>query len=128
MREPPHHLSPTFRKLERDMILSEPSSECTLFQTTHPQIHEWFNTIVWRLTLPSGIISQWGNCKPFLDKPGNRDLHKVSRIGRLDLRLISPKITGHGRFNRHLPILGLSDSEICRGRGDEEKTPFHLLT
>lgn len=64
--------------------------------------------------------------KLFLDDPGNRDGKVIPELIREDLLLVTVIITEHGYFNKYLHTLGLTDSDVCRGCGEEEETPLHL--
>ena len=43
------------------------------------------------------------------------------------IRLITHAVTGHASLNRHLALLGLADSPMCRMCGEGEETAAHVL-
>jgi hypothetical protein len=42
-------------------------------------------------------------------------------------RVVIDLLTGHNTLRRHLHIIGLSDSPLCRKCGAEEETSAHIL-
>jgi hypothetical protein len=60
------------------------------------------------------------------------DLVWVSRLGfcpstGIQSRVVSGLLTGHNTQRRHLHLLGLSDSPLCRRRETENETAAHIL-
>ena len=49
------------------------------------------------------------------------------KLSRVNLRAAMCLLTGHGGFNKHLTVMGLSDSSTCPLCGQEEDTSAHLL-
>ena len=46
---------------------------------------------------------------------------------RTQSRAVSGLLTGHYTLRRHLYLMGLSDSPLCRRCGTEDETPAHIL-
>ncbi|CAH2263168.1 jg24008 [Pararge aegeria aegeria] len=43
------------------------------------------------------------------------------------LRKVVGLITGHSSLNRHLSIIGVTDSPLCRACMEENETPTHVM-
>jgi hypothetical protein len=48
-------------------------------------------------------------------------------FNRTRSRAVTGLLTGHDTLRRHLHLIGLSDSPLCRRRGAEEETSAHIL-
>jgi hypothetical protein len=48
-------------------------------------------------------------------------------FNRTQSRVIASLLTGHNTLRRHLHLLGLVDSPLCRRCGVEEETSAHIL-
>jgi hypothetical protein len=46
---------------------------------------------------------------------------------RIQSRVVTGLLTGHNTLRRHLHLLGLSDSLLCRMCGAEDETSVHIL-
>ena len=46
---------------------------------------------------------------------------------RQNLRLVTDILTGHCQVRKHLHIMGLSESALCRGCEQEDETIEHIL-
>ncbi|CAK1599870.1 unnamed protein product [Parnassius mnemosyne] len=58
----------------------------------------------------------------------NSRLTKVlMRLNKLQIRIVTSAITGHGTFNKHLFTIGVTDSPLCRACMREEETGAHVL-
>ena len=42
-------------------------------------------------------------------------------------RAVTGLLTGHNTLRRHLPLMGMSDSVLCRRRGAEDEISAHIL-
>jgi hypothetical protein len=49
------------------------------------------------------------------------------RVNRTQSRVVTGFLTGHNTLRRHLHLLGLLDSPLCRRCGVEEETSAHML-
>jgi len=52
---------------------------------------------------------------------------KFLSLNRAQSRVITGLVTGHNTLRRHLHLLGLLDSPLCRRRGVKEETLAHIL-
>jgi hypothetical protein len=52
---------------------------------------------------------------------------KFSSFNRTQSRVVTGLLTGHNTLRRHLYLLGLLDSPLCRGCGVKEETSAHIL-
>jgi hypothetical protein len=48
-------------------------------------------------------------------------------FNRTQSRAVTGLLIGHNTLRRHLHLMGLSDSPLCRGCGAEDKTAAHIL-
>jgi len=48
-------------------------------------------------------------------------------FNRIQSRVVTVLLTGHNTLRRHLHLLGLSDSSLCRRCGTENETSAHFL-
>jgi len=46
---------------------------------------------------------------------------------RTQSKVVTALLTGHNTLRRHLHLMGLSDSPLCRRCGAEEETSAHVL-
>jgi len=51
---------------------------------------------------------------------------KICRANRTQSRAVTDLLTGHNTLRRHLHLLGLLDSPLCRRCGVKEKTSAHI--
>lgn len=65
--------------------------------------------------------------KEALPSPNYRLTKTVLRLNRPRLRMVTAAITGHGSFNKHLSVLGVTDSPLCRACMGTEETAAHVL-
>jgi hypothetical protein len=52
---------------------------------------------------------------------------KFLSFNRTQSRAVTGLLTGHNTLRRHLDLLGLADSPLCRKCGVEEETSAHIL-
>ncbi|CAH2244890.1 jg21342 [Pararge aegeria aegeria] len=75
----------------------------------------------------------WANakdCKQTKIAFPNLNQHLTNKLLRLDrskLRKVVGLITGHSSLNRHLSIIGVTDSPLCRAWLEENETPTHVM-
>jgi len=48
-------------------------------------------------------------------------------FNRIQSRAVTGRLTGHNTLRRHLHLMGLSDSPLCRRCGAEDETSAHIL-
>jgi len=48
-------------------------------------------------------------------------------FNRIQSRAVTGLLTGHNTLRRHLHLMGLSDSPLCRRYGAEDETSAHIL-
>ena len=46
---------------------------------------------------------------------------------RIQSRVVIGLLTGHNALGRHLPLMGLTNSPLCRRCGAEDDTSAHIL-
>lgn len=71
-----------------------------------------------------------GECrqaKEALPSIDGRFTKKVLRLTKQQLRKVTAVTTGHGSFNKHLYVIGVTDSPLCRACMEEDETAAHLL-
>jgi hypothetical protein len=52
---------------------------------------------------------------------------RLLSFSRLQSRVVTGLLTGHNTLRRHLHLLGLSDSPLCRRCGTEDENSAHIL-
>jgi hypothetical protein len=62
-----------------------------------------------------------------ISEPGLDAKAKLMSFNRTQSRAVIGLLTGHNTLRRHLHILGLADSPLCRKCGVEEETSAHIL-
>ena len=65
--------------------------------------------------------------KIFLETPNGELAASILQLGRTKIKLATEMVTGHCRLNKHLHNMGLADSPLCRGCGEEDETPHHVI-
>ena len=53
---------------------------------------------------------------------------KFLSFNRTQCRAVTGLLTGHNTLRRHLHLMGLSDSPLCRRGGAEDETSAHILS
>ncbi|KAI5634242.1 hypothetical protein NE865_13043 [Phthorimaea operculella] len=62
-----------------------------------------------------------------MPKLSSRLSKKLLRLKKPQLRMLTSIITGHGHFNKHLSVIGVTDSPLCRACMEEEETAVHVV-
>jgi len=52
---------------------------------------------------------------------------RVLSFNRTQSRAVTGLLTGHNTQSRHLHLMGLSDSRLCRRSGADDETSAHIL-
>jgi hypothetical protein len=52
---------------------------------------------------------------------------RLSSLTRAQSRVVTGLLTGHNTLRRHLHLIGLTDSPLCRKCGAEDETFAHIL-
>ena len=52
---------------------------------------------------------------------------RLLSFNRTQSRVVTGLLSGHNTLRRHLHLMGLSDSPLCRRCGAEDETSAHLL-
>ena len=94
-------------------------------QKAKPLIHEYFLKM-WKSEFANsevkhtkGLVQKINVCK---------DYHqKIVRYSRIQLRTIIGWVTGHNKLNKHMNVMGRSDTQACRLCWDPTETASHLL-
>lgn len=64
--------------------------------------------------------------KEFIKKPDSRTTNELLKLTRNELRKVVGILTGHNTLNRHLHIMGIRGSPLCRRCDREEETSKHV--
>ena len=82
-------------------------------------------TSIWQcggvLSAPRDRLKNWFQVLVWLLRPGYRPLNRTQS------RAVAGLLIGHNTLRRHLYVMGLMDSPLCRRRGAEEETSAHVL-
>jgi ribonuclease HI len=65
--------------------------------------------------------------KMMLTGPKPSNTHRLLGKGRTAISGLVGILTGHCRLKRHLALLGIENSPLCPGCGEEDETSFHFL-
>ncbi|XP_031341087.1 uncharacterized protein LOC116169197 [Photinus pyralis] len=65
--------------------------------------------------------------KIFLETPNEGLASSILKLSRMKIKLATEMATGHCCLNKHLHNMGLTDSPLCRGCGEESETPHHVI-
>jgi hypothetical protein len=52
---------------------------------------------------------------------------RLLSFNRMQSRVVTGLLTGHNTLRKHLHLMGLIDSPLCRKRGAENETSAHIL-
>ena len=86
-----------------------------------------------KLWLRQSSLNYWKNApkmnhaKRLILKPEKKSSETLLSMSRLQLRIVTMFLTGHGIFRAHLHKLGLSTDKLCRFCGIDDETAEHLL-
>lgn len=71
--------------------------------------------------------SECRQAKEALPTIDGRLTKRALQLTKLQLRMVTAAITGHGSFNKHLFVIGVTDSPLCRACMEEDETAAHVL-
>jgi hypothetical protein len=74
-----------------------------------------------------GLGSTQRQAREFISGPDLDAKPKLMSFNRTQSRVVIGLLTGHNTLRRHLHLLGLADSPLCRRCGEEEGTSAHIL-
>jgi hypothetical protein len=74
-----------------------------------------------------GLISTRRQARKLISDPNATAKTGPLSFNRIQSRVGTGLLTGYNTLRRHLYIMGLIDSPICRGCGTEEETSAHVL-
>jgi hypothetical protein len=74
-----------------------------------------------------GLGNTQRQAQELMSGPGLSTKAKLLSFNRTQSRAVSGLLTGHNTLRRHLHLLGLEDSPLCRKCGVEEETSAHIL-
>jgi ribonuclease HI len=79
-------------------------------------------------------LRQWQDLGPsqrqaweLISGPSRGTRAKFYSLSREQSRVVTGLLTGHNTLNRHLHLMGLRDSQLCRKCGAEDETSAHVL-
>jgi hypothetical protein len=73
---------------------------------------------------PSNTFRQ---TRELISGPSRSNRAKFLSLNRTQSRAVTGFLTGHNTLRRHLFLLGLANSPVCRGCGMKEETSAHVL-
>jgi len=74
-----------------------------------------------------GLCDTQRQAHEFISGPSLGTRAKFMTFNRTQSRAVTGLLTGRNTLRRHLYLLGLLDSPLCRKCGVEEETPAHIL-
>jgi len=74
-----------------------------------------------------GLTSTQGQALKLIWGPIPTAKTRLLSFNRIKSRVVTGLLTGHNTLRRHLYIMGLIDSPLCRRCGVEEETSAHVL-
>jgi hypothetical protein len=75
----------------------------------------------------AGLTSTQGQARKLIWGPIPTVKTKLLTFNKIQSRVVAGLLTGHNTLRRHLYIMGLIDSLLCRRCGAEEETSPHVL-
>jgi hypothetical protein len=79
------------------------------------------------MTLWQGLASTQRQARELISGPRTAAKTKLLSFNRTQSRVVIGLLTGHNTLKRHLHIMGLRDSPLCRKCRAEEETLAHVL-
>jgi hypothetical protein len=79
------------------------------------------------LIMRQGLAGTQRQARELISGPRTAARTRLLSFSRTQSRVITGLLTGHNTLRRHLYIMGLSDSPLCRKCGAEEETSPHVL-
>jgi hypothetical protein len=96
------------------------------FTCLNAQYAQWLldkqHLIMWQ-----GLAGTQRQARELILGPCTAARTKLLSFNRTQSRMVTGLLTGHNTLKRHLHIMGLSDSPLCRKCGAEEETSAHVL-
>ena len=74
-----------------------------------------------------GLGNTQRQAREFISRPSLGNRAKFLTFNRIESRAVTGLLTGHNTLKRHLHLLGLLDSPLCRKCGVREETSAHIL-
>jgi hypothetical protein len=74
-----------------------------------------------------GLVDTQGQVREFISGPSLGTRAKFMTFNRIQSRVVTGLLTVHNTLRRHLYLLGLLDSPLCRKCGVGEETLAHIL-
>jgi hypothetical protein len=79
------------------------------------------------MALWQGLAGTQRQARELISGPCIAAKTRLLSFNRTQSKVVIGLLTGHNTFRRHLHIMGLSDSPLCRKCGAEEETSAHVL-
>jgi hypothetical protein len=79
------------------------------------------------MTLWQGLAGTQRKARELISGPRIAAKTRLLSFNRTQYRVVVDLLTGHNTLRRHLHIMGLSDSALCRKCGAEEETSAHVF-
>jgi hypothetical protein len=74
-----------------------------------------------------GLVGTQRQARELILGPHTDAKTRLLSFNRMQSRVVVGLLTGHNTLRRHLHIMGLTDSPLCRKCGAEEETSAHVL-
>jgi hypothetical protein len=74
-----------------------------------------------------GLADTQRQAREFISGPSLGTRAKFMTLSRIQSRIVTGLLTGHNTLRRHLYLLGLSNSPLCRWCEAGEETSAHVL-
>ena len=79
------------------------------------------------VSVPSCLGDTLRQARELISGPSLGSRAKFMTFNRFQSRAVTGLLTGHNTLRRHLHLLGLHDSPLCRKCGAKEETSAHIL-
>jgi predicted Zn-ribbon and HTH transcriptional regulator len=75
----------------------------------------------------SACLPSEEQARELISGPSRSTRIRLLSLTRAQSRVVTGLLTGHSTLRRHLHLMGLTDSPLCRKCGAEDETSVHIL-
>jgi hypothetical protein len=111
---------------DTDNQIYVPHPKCTATFLTHC-IRRWLDNQHWVRVWWRGLGNTQRQTRELVSGPYLGTKARLLSFNRTQSRAVTGLLTGHNTLRRHLYLMGLSDSPLCRGCGAKDETSAHIL-